>query len=66
MSEKAVDLKAALGEEGKMSSLTVKVAPELKMLIADLRKSTGKGVSEIVGRALESYFDGYEITSIEE
>ena len=57
--EKATDLMEALGEDGKLAGLTVKVAPELKVYIADLRKKTGKGVSDIVGRALESYFDGY-------
>ena len=64
--EKASDLKDALGEEGKLAGLTVKIAPELKALIADLRKCTGKGISEIVSRALESYFDGYEPSTSEE
>lgn len=61
MSEKATDLMEALGEDGKLAGLTVKVSPELKVYIADLRKRTGKGVSDIVGRALEAYFDGYEL-----
>ena len=64
--EKATDLKEALGEEGKLAGLTVKVNPELKAYITDLRKCTGKGVSEIVGRALESYFDGYEMSAAPE
>ena len=55
---KATELVDSLGGV-ELAGLTVKVSPELKVYIADLRKKTGKGVSDIVGRALESYFDGY-------
>lgn len=57
--EKANDLVEALGEEGKLAGLTVKVTPEIKVYIADLRKRTGKGISEITQRALEAYFTDY-------
>lgn len=59
---KANDLVEALGEEGALKSLTVKVTAEMKACMSDLRKKTGKGISEIVQRALDSYFDGYEMT----
>lgn len=62
MAEKATDLIGALGEGGELVGLTVKVAPATKALVYNLRKRTSKGVSEIVSRALEAYFEGYEPT----
>jgi len=63
MANKATDLIDALGEEGKMAGLTVKVTPEIKVCMSDLRKKTGLGISAIVQNALDLFFDGYVVTT---
>jgi len=60
MSDKA---NALLDEQGgDLVGLTVKVSPTVKMMVLDLRKRTSKGISDIVQRALEAYFVGYEMS----
>ena len=66
MAEKANDLINNLGPEGKLVGLTVKVAPQMRANLYHLRKRTSKGISELVNRALESFFEGYEIPEGEE
>lgn len=51
---------------GKLSPLSVKVAPELKDLMSAFRKETGKRPSEIVALALTEFFDGYEVPVVAE
>jgi hypothetical protein len=57
----ANEMIASLGEEGKLAGLTVRVSPETKVMIADLRKRTGKGMSQIVQSALDAFFEDYEL-----
>ena len=57
----ALEMIDSLGEEGKLAGLTVRVSPETKIMIADLRKRTGKGMSQIVQSALDSFFEGYTL-----
>ena len=62
----ANEMIASLGDEGKLAGLTVRVSPESKILISDLRKRTGKGMSQIVQNALDAFFEGYELLEEDE
>lgn len=61
MSKNANELITSLEEGGTMQGLSVKVSAEQKACINDLRKKTGLRPSEIVGKALDSFFEGYEV-----
>jgi hypothetical protein len=64
MSDKANEL---LNEQGgDLVGLTVKISPDAKAMILDLRSRTSKGISEIVQRALDAYFEGYTIAPVED
>jgi len=65
MPKNATELMESLGEEGAMKGLSVKVTPEQKALIADLQKKTSMRPSEIVQKALDHFFDGYEASDDE-
>ena len=62
----ANEMIASLGDEGKLAGLTVRVSPESKILISDLRKRTGKGMSQIVQNALDAFFEGYTLLEEDE
>ena len=66
MSNNANEMIASLGDEGRLAGLTVRVTPESKALIADLRKRTGKGMSQIVQSALDAFFEGYTVLEEDE
>ena len=62
----ANDILGALGEEGKLVALNAKVTPEMRDLVYNLKKRSGKQVTQIITLALESYFEGYEPVEIDD
>lgn len=53
----ATDIIANQG--GELAPLSIRIAPELKEMMASFRKETGKRPSEIVTLALTDFFAGY-------
>lgn len=60
MMANANDILSTLGDEGKLVALNAKVTPEMRDLVYNLKKRSGKQVTQIITMALESFFEGYE------